>query len=131
MEALTKEEIIYLYSLIETTNKGLLPKYYYFGEYCEQHICLNKANNEWLVYCCERGNKFDIKRFEDCKKACTEVIWECSCNKNEIEPAIQYFLTTFQKNILLSDEEINNFIAKYDLTIDKKENSKKRIKEVN
>lgn len=113
MTNLSREEIICLYSLVETSKMGLLPKNYYFGDYAEWYICLNKTSTGWQVYRCERGNKFDIETFDDCKKACFKVIWECSYNKEEVEQAIEYFLMEVTKGYLLFDSQINEFKKKY------------------
>lgn len=73
MDKLTKEEIIYLYSLVQTSKRGILPTIYYFGDYEELSVCINKENGMWQVYLCENGNKYDIETFEDIKDASLKV----------------------------------------------------------
>jgi len=113
MTNLTRKEIIYLHSLVATSNKGLLPMDYCFYDYQEWTICINKDNKIWQVYLCERGNKYDLETFEDIKDACIRVIWNCSYNKEEIEPAIQNFLIEVANGYSLSDEKINEFKNRY------------------
>lgn len=129
-QELTKEEILLLYSLVKTAEEGLLPNCYYFGDYCEQYVCINKDNNLWQVYVCERGHKFDSKTFLDCKKACIKVIWECSYTKEEIDRTIGYFLLMFQNSLTLTDEKINAFVNKYGLNVDENKSVKKLVKEI-
>ena len=128
---LNREEILCLYALMSTREQGLIEDTYHFGDYREQRVCINKDNDLWKVYCCERGQKFDIETFDDCKKACIRVIWYCSYNKEEVENAIQYFLVTIQNSNTLSDEDIDNFITKYEFNIDTKGYNKKLVKELN
>ncbi len=114
MKNLTREEIIYLYSLVEISKKGLISSNYNFcDDYEEGSVCLNKYNNIWQVYLCERGNKYELEKFEDIKKACIKVIWYCSYDKEYMEIAIQNFLMEVIKRYSLSDEEINYLKDKY------------------
>lgn len=113
MENLKREEIIYLYSLVEVSKMGLLPMNYYFGNYQEWSICINKDNNIWQVYLCERGNKYNLETFDDVKEACIRVIWNCSYNKEDIETVIQSFFMEATKGYSLSEEQINEFKNKY------------------
>ena len=113
MDNLTREEIIYLYSLVKVSKMGLLPMNYSFENYQEWSICINKDRNMWQVYLCERGNKYDLETFEDIKDACIRVIWNCSYDKEDIEPAIQSFLIGVMNGCYVSDEEINEFRNKY------------------
>ena len=86
MENITREEIIYLYSLVEISKMGLISSNYTLcDDYREWSVCLNKYNNIWQVYLCEKGNKYDIETFKDIKDACIKVIWQCSYDKEEME----------------------------------------------
>ena len=128
MNNLTKEEIVYLYALVEISKMGLISNNYtFYDDYAEGSICLNKNNNIWQVYLCERENKYEFSIFNDLKDACMKTIWYCSYDKIEMETAIECFLMEVTKGYLLSDEEISEFKNKY--LNDLCNYSKKKIKE--
>ena len=113
MKNLTQEEIVCLYSVVETSNNGYISNNYCFGDYAECCLCLNKENNLWKICFWERGNKFQEENFKDINKACLKLIWYCCYDKEEIEIATEYYLMEIQKGYSLSPEKLNNFKEKY------------------
>lgn len=113
MNNLTKEEIVCLYALMETSSNCYISNNYCFGNYAECCLCLNKENEQWKICFWERGLKFQEEIFDDINKVCLKVIWYCCYDKDAIELAIEYYLMEIQKSYTLSSEELNNFKEKY------------------
>ena len=57
-------------SSLEELRKTDIPSYYYSLGYAEEAICIEKDNEEWIVYIGERGSKFSTKRFFNESDAC-------------------------------------------------------------
>lgn len=57
-------------SSIEELRKTDIPYYYYCEGYAEEAICIEKDNDEWIVYTGIRGSKFKPKRFSSESEAC-------------------------------------------------------------
>lgn len=56
-------------SFEELKNINVPSEYYSLG-YAEEAICIEKDNEEWIVYTGERGSKLRIKRFYSESEAC-------------------------------------------------------------
>lgn len=122
----TEEELFYLCLLVKTADVFTFSGIYYFGDYAECCICINKKDDCWYVYGCERGNKFDIKTFDNCKEACIAVIEECAYTKEELEIATEYFKSNNMINI--TEEEKEMIKKKWGIKANKEIKMNKRVK---
>ena len=59
-----------LSSSLEELRKTDIPSYYYSVGYAEEAICIERENEEWIVYNAERGSRFCIKHFASESEAC-------------------------------------------------------------
>lgn len=61
-------------SLMNFLEKLNIPHYEYSVGYAEDAICIEKEEDNWIVYDGERGNKFQLKRFNNEQEACIEFL---------------------------------------------------------
>ena len=71
-----KEEIdLYLTILTKALEHSDIPEEFCsIGEYAEEAVCLEKHDPSWVVYDGERGKKYNIKTYRNCKEACYDLM---------------------------------------------------------
>lgn len=60
-------------------------EYYNIGGYAEEAICIEKENNEWLLYLGERGSKKFQKKNQDIYLICIDAISELASSDEQEE----------------------------------------------
>ncbi len=61
-------------ALMEFFKKLNIPNYQYSVGYAEEAFCIEKEDDIWVTYIGERGNKFQVKKFEEESEACLDFL---------------------------------------------------------
>lgn len=76
-----KDYLIILKSTFKT--EGIPSVYYSIDGYSEDAICIERDDNYWIVYNGERGNKYNIKNYDNVIFACYNMIYRLSESRAE------------------------------------------------
>jgi len=71
-------------SLKAVLNRHFSDELFYYGDYKEWAICLQREGKKWLVYHAERGNHYDEEECLSILDACLHVIRKATCIESEI-----------------------------------------------
>lgn len=89
-------------------DKNNIPSSYYnFMQYADEAICIDKCMNEWSVYDGERGNKYNLKKYDNVFEACMEFIMRISEDSNEEKDIVECFLYNISNEIPEFPDSIN------------------------
>lgn len=92
-----KNKINYLEILEKALENNISRDLFSIGAYREESFCIEEKNSEWIVYVGEKGNKHDIKSFDDAREACYELIARVS-ESDEEERKVKYLFDIFLIN---------------------------------
>lgn len=123
-----KDEDYCLNKLKEVLENNIPKQYYSIRAYSEEAICIEKQDSEWIVYCGERGNKYDIKSFSIIKEACFDLISRVSENE-EIERKMKD-LFDFPFKTYSAEELFKDFDYIDERTEEEKERDNKNMEEI-
>jgi len=66
---------LYLPILMKALQRSDIPEEFCsIGEYAEEAVCLERHDLSWVVYDGERGKKYNIKTYRNCKEACYDLM---------------------------------------------------------
>ena len=87
------KDIMYMDNLIITlVEMEIPPNYYSINEYSEEAICIEMDDlARWNVYEGERGNKYNERKYFECKEACIDLLSRLSESEAERREIITKF----------------------------------------
>lgn len=76
-------------------------RFYSFGSYVEEAVCIEKKDARWAVYEGERGKKYNIKLYKNIRRACYDLISRVT-ESNEQEKLLKQEFDREQRRGLVS-----------------------------
>jgi hypothetical protein len=79
---MNRRESYYLKVLEQVVKKYYPARRYKIGGYQEESLCIEKNNDEWIVYNGERGNHYNKQKLPTVEEACNTFVMHLTHNEH-------------------------------------------------